>query len=78
MTGEKLLEEKNNVLNELEILAEGFENSHRKTILVKVLPAYVIFKELITYYGVSQLVRVAIEEKINSWKDFWNFLPCIY
>jgi NDP-sugar pyrophosphorylase family protein len=75
ITGEKLLEEKNAVVNELEILAEGFENSRRKTRLVKVLPAYFIFKELITYYGVSQLVQLANEEKINSWKDFSAILP---
>jgi Domain of unknown function (DUF4954) len=75
ITGERLLEEKNDVVNDLEIFAEGFENSRRKTILAKVVPAYAIFKELITYYGVSQLIHVAIEEKISSWKDFWNFLP---
>lgn len=75
LTGEKLLEEKNTVVDELEILAEGFEYSRRKTKLVKVLPAYGIFKELINYYGVTQLVNLAVEEKITSWKDFLEILP---
>src|SRR5437762_5165297 len=70
VTGERLLEERNSIVDELEILAEGFENSRRKTKLIKVLPAYGIFKELISYYGVSQLVNLAVEKKINSWKDF--------
>ncbi|HET9824667.1 MAG TPA: DUF4954 family protein [Chitinophagaceae bacterium] len=75
ITGEKLLEEKNTLVNEQEILAEGFENSRRKTQLVKVLPAYGIFKELINYYGVSQLVQLASDQKIASWKDFSRTIP---
>src|SRR5262249_8634971 len=75
ITGEKLLEERNALVDELDILADGFENCDRPTKLVKVLPAYGIFKELIVYYGVSQLVNLAIDEKINSWKDFTMILP---
>jgi signal peptidase I len=73
--GEKLLEEKDHQVDKLEILAEGFENSSRKTELIKVLPAYGIFKELITYYGVSQLIDFAIREKIDSWEIFSEVLP---
>ena len=62
-------------MSKLEILAEGFENSRRKTELIKVLPAYGIFKELITYYGTSQLVNFAIGEKIGSWEIFSQALP---
>jgi len=75
MAGERLLEEKDEQVNNLEILAEGFENSRRKTELSKVLPAYGIFKELITYYGVSQLVNFAFAEKIDSWEIFSQALP---
>jgi len=73
--GEKLLEAKDDQLSKLEILAEGFENSRRKTELVKVLPAYGIFKELITYYGISQLINFAEREKIDSWEMFSKTLP---
>src|SRR6266487_828929 len=73
--GEKLLEEKNSIVDKLEILAEGFENSQRKTELVKVLPSYGIFKELITYYGISQLLNFIIEQNINSWEKLLQVLP---
>ena len=75
VVGERLLEEKDEQVNKLEILAEGFENSRRKTELIKVLPAYGIFKELITYYGISQLVNFVIGEKIGSWEIFSQTLP---
>jgi hypothetical protein len=74
-TGEKLLEEKNDAVNHLEIIAEGFENSRRKTVLKKVLPAYAIFKELVNYYGISQLVNYCIKHKIDSWENFKAALP---
>jgi hypothetical protein len=75
VTGEKLLEERKSIVNELEILAEGFENCQRKTKLIKVLPAYGIFKELISYYGLSHLVNLAVGKHITSWKDFSEILP---
>jgi hypothetical protein len=73
--GEKLLEAKDEQVDKLEILAEGFENSRRKTELIKVLPAYGIFKELVTYYGTSQLINFAEREKIDSWEIFSKALP---
>ena len=73
--GEKLLEEKNSIIDKLEILAEGFENSQRKTELVKVLSSYGIFKELITYYGISQLVNFIVEQNIKSWEKLLQVLP---
>jgi hypothetical protein len=75
VTGEKLLEQKDPVIEELEILAEGFENSRRKTVLQKVLPAYSIFKELITYYGVLQMVEFIEETNLHSWEEFAQTLP---
>ena len=75
VSGEKLLEEKDEQVDRLEILAEGFENSRRQTELTKVLPAYGIFKELITYYGVLQLVNFVVTEKIDSWEIFSRSLP---
>ena len=73
--GEKLLESRTGEVDKLEIVAEGFENSHRKTELIKVLPAYGIFKELVTYYGISQLIDFAVREKIASWEVFSKALP---
>ena len=75
VTGEKLLDQKDPVIDELEILGEGFENSKRKTVLQKVLPAYNIFKELITYYGVLQIVEFIAENNIHSWEEFAQTIP---
>jgi len=75
LTGEKLLEEKNELINECEILANGFENSRRKVQLVKVLQAYDIFKELVTYYGINQILTYIKEHSIDSWQRLWQALP---
>lgn len=55
--GEELLEKKTS-LNKTEILINGVENTARKVVLIKVSEAYHIFKELIVYYGVTQLISL--------------------
>lgn len=75
LAGEKLLDEKDPVVNEMEILADGFENSKRKVLLIKVLQAYTIYKELIIYYGTNQLLQFAWSNKINSWEKLYTVLP---
>jgi Domain of unknown function (DUF4954) len=73
--GELLLEHENEAVAKLEILAEGFENSHRKVELLKVAEAYSIFKELIIYYGVTQLIRLIEDRHINTWQKLLKALP---
>ena len=63
--GEKLLEQKEN-LEQVEILAAGLENTSRKVQLVKVTEAYHLFKELIVYYGITQLLAFIEKAKISS------------
>ena len=60
--GEKLLETKDPIVDELEILADEFENAGRKVQLTKVQQAYLIFKELVIYYGVNQLLQFCLEQ----------------
>ncbi|HYM93175.1 MAG TPA: DUF4954 domain-containing protein, partial [Chitinophagaceae bacterium] len=74
-TGAMLLENKEEVINKIEILAEGFENSERKVELIKVSQAYSIYKELIVYYGASQLIRFIHQKEINSWQKLLAILP---
>lgn len=64
-SGEKLLEQKTN-LEQQEILVSGIENTSRKVQLVKVTEAYHLFKELIVYYGITQLLAFIDNEKIGS------------
>jgi len=73
--GEKLLESKDPVVDELEILATEFENNGRKVQITKIHQSYLIYKELLIYYGVNQLLHFAWNTKINDWDKFYNSLP---
>jgi hypothetical protein len=73
-TGEQLLEE-NKQLSQLEILAEGFENSNRKVQLLKVPEAYRHFKAQVIYYGVSKILQLAEDRTISNWQQLLQALP---
>jgi hypothetical protein len=47
----------------------GFENSQRQTEIVKVPQVINLFKELIAYYGVIQLIEHALENKFSSFDE---------
>ncbi|MEO6610695.1 MAG: DUF4954 family protein [Chitinophagaceae bacterium] len=74
-TGKGLLQEKGPGINGLEILASGFENSHRKVELVKVAEAWSLFNELIIYYGVTELMAFIEKRDIVSWQKLLQSLP---
>ncbi|MCC7401826.1 MAG: DUF4954 family protein [Chitinophagaceae bacterium] len=74
-TGAQLLDHTPETADKLEILAEGFENSDRKVQLVKAVRAYRIYKELVMYYGVSQLIRFIDRNKPGNWQDLKQSLP---
>ena len=74
-TGETLLEQNTAEVSALEILADGFENSSRKTQLIKVPEACALFKDLIIYYGVTQLMEFIERHDISSWKNLVERLP---
>jgi hypothetical protein len=73
--GEKILEAKEPVVDELEILANDFENAGRNVVLIKVQQAYTIFKELIIYYGINQLLQFSWANKITGWEKLYSSLP---
>ena len=62
--GKELLQQKDDIINELEIIADGFENAKRKTIITKVQQAYDAYKEMILYYGLKHLI-ILIDEANN-------------
>ncbi|HRO45467.1 DUF4954 family protein [Agriterribacter sp.] len=74
-TGKKLLETKDKIIDELEIVAEGLENSDRKTVIIKVQQAYTIFKELVIYYGAVQLIKQFLENGFKNFSSFIKQLP---
>ncbi len=73
--GMELLNEQNEIVNNLEITAAGFENTQRKTILVKVLPAYRIFRELVALYTAQQVTELMDRSKIKSLAELRMQLP---
>ena len=54
------------VIDGLEILADNFENTKRKTVLIKVRQAYSIFKDMIHFYGCEQLILLINQHGIKS------------
>ena len=54
--GNELLQEKNTIVNELDIVVPNFENAKRKTVLIKVQKAYDAFTSMITFYGMHHFI----------------------
>jgi hypothetical protein len=73
-TGEQLFDKKTGT-DALEILADNFENTNRKVELVKVAEAAAIFKELIIYYGITQLISLIEKDKIGSLQKLVQSFP---
>jgi hypothetical protein len=73
--GRQLLEGPASEVDQLEILADGFENGDRKVRIVKVHQAYHLFKELITWYAASQLTTYIRVNSIGSYEALQKTLP---
>lgn len=73
--GKKLLTDRDPMINELEVLADDFENSRRPVLIVKVLTAYHLFKELITYYAVQQVLEQSRQPQTKTWEQLTAQLP---
>jgi hypothetical protein len=73
--GFELLEAQDAALDELEILASGFENNGRKVLLIKVRQAYQLYKELIVYYFCQQLIAFHEKYKPASFEAVTASLP---
>jgi hypothetical protein len=53
----------------------GFENSQRQTEVVKVPQTIDLFKELIRFYGITQLIEYAALNKFSSFEEFKKSIP---
>ena len=76
-TGKKLLEANDKIISELEIVAEGLENSDRKTVIIKVQQAYTIFRELVIYYGTVQCIAQVVENDLKNFVALVKQLPSV-
>ncbi|HTH32592.1 MAG TPA: DUF4954 family protein, partial [Lacibacter sp.] len=65
----------NEVADDLEITADGFENSKRKVVLLKVKKSYILFKELVDYYAAEQVLKFIAGNKLKSTSDLLSQLP---
>jgi len=74
-TGEQLLDAGDRLVNDLELLVPGAENSERKVVLIKGLQAYQLFKELVNYYAATTLLRFADSNKIKTLANLVEQLP---
>ncbi len=75
LKGKELLQNDDAIVDLLEIEADGYENSSRKTVIIKVRKAYALFKQLIKYYGVTNLLFLIKEQKITSIEMLKEVLP---
>ena len=73
--GRRLLEGGSPYLKDLEILGDDFENSPRKTLLIKVPQAYAIFKDLITYHAALQIIHYFQQHPLATFADLRALLP---
>jgi len=75
--GRKMLAEGDRKLNDLLFTAEGMENSHRTVRIVKMLEAYKVFKELINYYTVEQLLAFMDRQQIKTIAELQKKIPAV-
>jgi hypothetical protein len=73
--GKTLLDENDPVINELKIYADGFENSSRKVEIIRILPAYQVFKDLIIYHAGQLLCEHIQSHDISSVDQLVSTLP---
>ena len=73
--GKQLLETSDPVVNELEILADGFENTKRKVVIIKIARTYHIYKQLVQFYCVDQLLNRFSFTEMTDFESLVNALP---
>lgn len=64
--GATLLQEQNTIINSLEVVVDNFENSNRKVVLLKVLKAYTVYKNMLTKNLADSLIQADKEDKIKT------------
>jgi hypothetical protein len=73
--GQALLDTRDPVVNELPILADNFENARRPVRIIKVMKSYHLFRELVMYYLVQQLIEHIRTNNIKTHEQLIESLP---
>jgi hypothetical protein len=73
--GENILENQPNNIKNITIYNSGFENSSRPVCICKVNEAYRIYKDLIVFYGITNIIKYINSNSIKSFDELTNALP---
>jgi hypothetical protein len=73
--GEAILEDNKTELKNLILKSSGIENSSRSVCLAKVKESYRVYKNLVVYYGVEQLIDFIELHQFKSFKQLADALP---
>lgn len=73
--GDRLLNDETIDFNKLSVYAEGFECANRPTQIIKVKEAYKIYKKLVVYYAMEQIILLIERDSIHSFDDLRQALP---
>jgi len=73
--GESILEDPSSQIKNLTITGCGLENSSRPVCISKVKEAYSIYKDLIIYYGIKNIIDFINAHAIRSFDELMKALP---
>lgn len=73
--GAALLKVKDAFIKNTEFTAQGFENSSRKVVIVKMQEAYDMFCTIIEFYGINHLINFAESNNAKKVKAFMQSIP---
>jgi NDP-sugar pyrophosphorylase family protein len=73
--GKRILEDPSNTTGSITISNSGFENSSRPVCISKVNEAYRIYKDLVIYYGITNLIDFISSHSVNSFHELIKALP---
>ena len=73
--GEKILTDESILLKNIEITGSFIENSNRPVCISKPREAYHIYKKLVVYYGVHQMLHLIEEKSLASFEQLMEELP---
>lgn len=73
--GESLLEHHSPIIDKLNILATGFENSNREVQIIKAQQAYDAYKKMLQYYAGKEIIEFILDSEISSIQEFNKKIP---
>ena len=73
--GESILEDPSNTIKNITAYNTELENAPRAVCISKVKEAYKIYKELVVYYGITNLIEFINTHSVSSFDELTRFCP---